>query len=195
VRSGHADLSRLREAILATFLGSALGAVAVQIVRAEFLERFIPAMLIAFALYFLFSPRVGDVDAHNRIGERAFAWSAGLGIGFYDGFFGPGTGSLFAVAFVALLGYNLRRATAHTKVLNLTSNVGALLFFILGGQVVWTLGLVMGAGQFLGAQLGSHMVVTRGAAIVRPLLVIVSLAISARLLIGDAWAALLNAVH
>jgi uncharacterized membrane protein YfcA len=197
VRSGHVDVARLREAIFATFIGSALGSVGVQFLHAGFLERLIPIMLIAFAVYFLFSPRAGDVDAHRRVGERTFAWTAGLGAGFYDGFFGPGAGSFFAIAFVALLGYNLRKATAHTKVLNLTSNLAALLFFAIGGHVVWVLGLVMGAGQFLGAQAGSHMVITRGAAIVKPLLVIVSLAISAKLLMEDAgaaWGAALEAL-
>ena len=103
-------------------------------------------------------------------------------MGFYDGFFGPGTGTFFAAGFVLLLGYNLRRATAGTKVLNFTSNIAALVFFALAGKVIWTVGLPMGLAQMAGAWLGSHMVLRHGARIVRPLLIAVSLAISIRLL-------------
>jgi hypothetical protein len=115
----------------------------------------------------------------------AFTLSAAPAIGFYDGFFGPGTGSFFAIALVALLGYNLTKATAHTKLLNLTSNIASLLAFLLGGKIVWSAGLVMAAGQFFGARLGSHLVLTRGAGLVRPLLVVMSLAITARLVAAD----------
>lgn len=104
-------------------------------------------------------------------------------MGFYDGFFGPGTGTFFAAGFVLLAGWNLKRATAGTKVLNLTSNLASLLFFALGGQVVWSIGLGMGLGQVAGAWLGSHLVMRHGTVIVRPLLVIVSVAISLKLLL------------
>jgi len=106
-------------------------------------------------------------------------------VGFYDGFFGPGTGSFFGIAFVALLGYNLTRATAHAKVLNLTSNAASLLFFALGGKVLWSVGLVMGAGQMLGAWLGSHMVIRNGSRIVRPILFIVSVAMAIKVYVSS----------
>ena len=95
---------------------------------------------------------VGDVDAQQRMHDLGFALLIGTGVGFYDGFFGPGTGSFFAFAFVALLGYNLRRATAGTKVLNFTSNIASLLFFASQGLVLWQVGLLMGAAQMAGAQ-------------------------------------------
>jgi hypothetical protein len=114
-----------------------------------------------------------------------FALGVGGGVGFYDGFFGPGTGSFFALACVALLGYGLRQATASTKLLNLTSNVAALLVFALGGHVAWGVGLAMACGQWAGAWLGAHLVVRHGARLVRPLLVAVSVALSLRLLLGD----------
>jgi len=184
-RKGEVQLARLRPAILFTFLGAAAGTIAVQTLESEQLARIIPWLLIAFATYFLFSPRVGDLDAHQRIGLLAFAILIGTTLGFYDGFFGPGTGSFFAIACVALLGYNLRRATATTKVLNFTSNIASLIFFILGGKVVWVAGLCMGLGQSAGAWLGAHLVLRHGAALVRPMLVLVSLAITLSLWIGN----------
>ncbi len=183
VHKGELHLRPLLPAIVCTFAGSAAGTVAVQVLEAQLLSRLVPVMLIAFSLYFLFSPRIGDTDAHRRMGGWAFALLIGFALGFYDGFFGPGTGSFFAVAYVALLGYSLRRATAHTKVLNFTSNIASLMFFVAAGHVVWTLGLSMGIGQVGGAWAGSHMVVRHGTRLIRPLLVMVSLAISLKLLL------------
>ncbi|MCB1727631.1 MAG: TSUP family transporter, partial [Gammaproteobacteria bacterium] len=131
IRRGEIDLRRLRTPILMTFIGSASGTLAVQRLGSDLLNQIVPALLIAFALYFLFSPRIGDQDAHHRISHGLFGLLIGFSLGFYDGFFGPGTGSFFAAAFVLLLGYNLRRATAGTKVLNFTSNIASLIFFAL----------------------------------------------------------------
>ena len=185
VRSGEIDLARLRIPIVMTFVGSAAGTLAVQHLGSDLLGQIVPSLLIAFALYFLFSPRIGDQDAHHRISHGLFGLTIGFAVGFYDGFFGPGTGSFFAAAFVLLLGYNLRRATAGTKVLNFTSNIASLIFFALAGQVVWQVGLPMGLAQMGGAWLGSHLVIRHGTRLIRPLLVTVSLAISLRLLLSD----------
>jgi hypothetical protein len=180
-RRGLVDPRKMLPAIACTLLGAVLGTALVQHMDPGFLARLIPLLLIGFALYFWFSPRVSDLDAHARLGQGAYAALVGTGVGFYDGFFGPGTGSFFAAAYVALLGYNLRRATAHTKVLNFTSNIASLATFAIGGNVVWAVGLVMAAGQFAGAWAGSRLVMRHGARLVRPLLVVVSLAISIKL--------------
>ena len=189
-RQGAIDLSRSWPAALCAFLGAAAGAWLVRYLGTETLGRLIPLLLIAFALYFLVSPRVSDLDSRRRLGEGAFALLLGTGIGFYDGFFGPGTGTFFAMAYVALLGYNLRRATAHTKLLNFASNLGALLLFWVAldagasSHILWTLALPMAAGQLLGAWLGAHLVLRHGARLIRPALVLVALAVSVKLLLG-----------
>ena len=182
VRKGFVEPRGIALAVLCTFSGAAAGAVLVQRLDNALLQGLIPALLIAFAFYFWRSPRVSDLDSHRRIDAPAFALTIGLGVGFYDGFFGPGAGTLFAMGYVALLGYNLRRATAHAKALNFTSNLAALLFFLAGGQIVWTLAALMAGGQLIGAWLGSHLVLRHGAALVRPVLVAASIAISGRLL-------------
>jgi uncharacterized membrane protein YfcA len=89
------------------------------------------------------------------------------------------------VGYVSLLGYNLRRATAHTKLLNFTSNLAALIFFLPGGHIVWGIGLTMAAGQLIGAWIGSHLVLRHGTRLVRPVLVAASLAVSAKLLMDQ----------
>ena len=184
IRRGEIDLARLKLAITLTFAGSVAGTLAVQHLGSELLMRVVPGLLITFAVYFLFSPRIGDEDAHHRIGHGLFGLLVGFSVGFYDGFFGPGAGTFFAAGFVLLLGYNLRRATAGTKILNFTSNLSSLLFFALAGEVVWQIGLPMGLAQMAGAWVGSHLVIRHGTRLIRPLLVVVSLAISVRLLIS-----------
>jgi uncharacterized membrane protein YfcA len=180
---GAIDLRRAAFAVLCTFVGSAAGTLLVRQLGGELLAWLIPLLLMAFALYFLLSPRVSDLDSQRRIGEGSFALTVGAGVGFYDGFFGPGTGTFFAMGYVALLGYNLRRATAHTKLLNFTSNLAALLFFLPGGHVVWTIGLTMAAGQLTGGWIGSHLVLRHGTRLVRPVLVVASLAVSLKILV------------
>jgi uncharacterized membrane protein YfcA len=183
-RRGQIDWRALRPAVAATSAGALAGTLLVRQVDASALRVMLPALMIAFALYFLLSPQVGDLPSRQRIGMGTFALGVGGGVGFYDGFFGPGTGSFFALACVALLGYGLRQATAATKLLNFTSNVAALLVFALGGHVAWAVGLAMAGGQWAGAWLGAHLVVRHGARLVRPLLVAVSIALSVKLLVG-----------
>ncbi|MFE8032917.1 TSUP family transporter [Thiohalocapsa marina] len=184
LRAGSIELRRSITAVICTFLGAAAGAIAVQFVASDLLAGLIPLLLIGFGLYFLLSPRVSDLDSHRRIGDTAFALTVGTVVGFYDGFFGPGTGTFFAMGYIALLGHGLRRATAHAKLLNLTSNSAAILLFSAGGQVVWSLGLPMVAGQLVGGWIGAHLVNRHGARLVRPILVAVSLAVSVKLLLN-----------
>ncbi|MDV7339219.1 TSUP family transporter [Terasakiella sp. A23] len=181
VRKGHLKLTDIWPMILLTFAGSATGTILIQNMDAAFLVDIIPFMLLAVGLYFLFQPKIGEDDQKQRVGIWGFSFIAGFTIGFYDGFFGPGTGSFFAIAFIALMGFNILKATAHTKALNFTSNIASLAFFIVGGQVVWIVGLVMAMGQMIGGFIGSHMSMKHGPKIIRPLLVIISFAMTAKL--------------
>jgi uncharacterized protein len=183
---GHAGFIDYRPAtsgVTFTAIGAFGGALLVQWVRQDVLRAIIPYMLIAIALYFLFRPRVGESEARARMKMGTFNFVFGLTLGFYDGFVGPGTGSLWAMAYVLFVGFGLAKATAHTKLMNFTSNAVALAVFMTGGNVHWVPGLVMGAGQFLGAQVGARMVVTRGVKFIRPIFILVAIAISIRLLV------------
>ncbi|MDE1239079.1 TSUP family transporter [Vibrio aestuarianus] len=106
----------------------------------------------------------------------------GGGVGFYDGFFGPGTGSIFTVCFVVLGHFSLVEATARTKLLNFTSNIAALLFFLIAGLPIWEIGLVMAVGGFIGARMGAKVVVTKGQKWIRPLVIVMSMLMAAKLL-------------
>ena len=163
------------------FVAAGVGVIVVQSVDSKALALVIPLLLMAVALYVLVSPRMSDEDAHQRISARAYS-PIGAAIGFYDGFFGPGTGSFFTTSLVALRGLGLTHATALTKLFNLTSNIAAVLLFAIGGQMYWILGFCMAAGAMLGGWVGSHTAMRFGAQVIRPLLVILSLALTARLL-------------
>lgn len=179
---GLVKLQDLKLAIMLSFLSSAMGTLLVQTIDPYLLTYLIPFLLIGIACYFMFAPNIGDEDSQQRISMLLFSCSAAILIGFYDGFLGPGTGSFFTLAFVSLLGYSLTRATAHAKVLNCTTNVASLLFFILGGKMVWSVGGIMIIGQFLGARLGSALVFVNGKKIIRPMIVVVSLTVTIKLL-------------
>jgi hypothetical protein len=185
IRKGLINLRQVWFMVLCTFIGSMSGTLLVQSISLEYLSSLIPVLLILVGVYFWLSPNIGADETRQRISHNLFALTVGFSIGFYDGFFGPGAGSFFAVGFVLLLGFNLTRATAHTKILNLTSNLASLLFFIIGGHVIWQLGLTMAVGQFIGARVGAHLVFMRGSKLVRPMIVSVSLIISLKLLLSN----------
>lgn len=182
VRAGTVTLSDCRSGIFWTAIGAALGVWAVQRLDATLLKQLIPWLLAAIAIYTLLSPSLGAEDYHARMRSGPFYLVFGLLIGFYDGFFGPGTGSFWTMALMMLLGCSMLRATAATKVMNFTSNFVALLFFLSAGQVRFAEGIVMGVGQFLGARVGSKLVIKRGTALIRPLFITMVLALVARLI-------------
>ena len=182
VRAGTVKLRDCRGGILWTTVGAALGVWSVQLLDAALLKLLIPWLLAAIAIYTLLSPRLGAEDSHARMKSGAFYLLFGLAIGFYDGFFGPGTGSFWTMALMMLLGYSMLRATAATKVMNFTSNFVALIFFLSIGQVRFVEGIVMGAGQFLGARVGSKLVIKRGTAFIRPVFITMVLLLVGRLI-------------
>lgn len=169
--------------IACTAVGAAAGTWAVQRISNAALQQVIPVLLIALSLFLLFGMKWLMQRTTPMVSYGVFAWLIGGGVGFYDGFFGPGTGTLFAVGHMLLLGQTMVNATINTKLLNFTSNVVALVFFLAGGHVLWVAGLVMALGQMLGAYVGSNMVIDKGTRLIRPLLIIMSLVISIKLLL------------
>ncbi|OJF98305.1 TSUP family transporter [Pararhizobium antarcticum] len=181
-RRGHVNLvEQLPMAALAV-LGGAVGAGLATIVPGDVLKILLPFLLIAIALYFGFKPNISDADRTRRITPFLFGLTFVPLIGFYDGVFGPGTGSFFMLGFVTLAGFGVLKATAHTKFLNFGSNIGGFIVFALYGVVLWKTGLIMGVGQFIGAQVGSRFAMKNGARIIKPLLVVTCIALAIKLL-------------
>jgi len=182
-RAGLFRLGDSKALVGAVFVGAISGGIAIQRIEARVLALIVPVLLLAVVLYTLLSPRMGDDDSQARIGAPAYL-PVGGAIGFYDGFFGPGTGQFFAVSLVGLRGLGLTRATGLAKLLNLTSNCAALIAFAIGGKVIWLLGLTMAAGSMTGGWLGAHFATRHGAKLIRPLLVTASLGLTVKLIWG-----------
>ncbi len=165
-----------------SLLGAALGTLAVERMDPSFLKRFIPILLLMVAIYTLLKPGLGDKDLRPRLAREWFDLTFGLGLGFYDGFFGPGTGTFWTMAFMLGLGFNLTKATGYTKVMNFASNLSSLAFFLLAGNVRFTAGITMAIGQLIGAKLGASMVIAKGTKFIRPIFISVVLALTLQLL-------------
>ncbi len=168
------------------FLGSALGTLLIQSIDMAIFKKF---CLFDFSYWsiFLFTPKLGDKDRKQRLSYMLFGLLVSPFLGFYDGFFGPGTGSIMSLACVTLLGFNLPKATAHAKVMNFTSNLASFALFLLGGQILWKVGFVMMAGSILGANLGAKMVMTKGKTLIRPMVVIMSFMMTAKMVYDQGW--------
>jgi uncharacterized membrane protein YfcA len=181
----HAGTISFREGlagIIWTAIGAALGAYTIQQLDPEFLRRLIPFLLLAIVFYTICSPKLGAEDVHPRMDKGWFYLCFGLLIGFYDGFLGPGTGSFWVIALMLGLGLNMTRATGYTKLMNFVSNIVSLVVFIAGGYVFYGAGLTMGAGQALGARIGSKLVIRKGTRFVRPVFIAAVLAVTAKIL-------------
>jgi uncharacterized protein len=178
---GLIDFKKTGIAVLYTFIGAALGTLCIQLINTDFLKYLIPVLLVAIFSYVLLKPNWGKSASKAKLSNNVFFLIAGLTLGFYDGFFGPGTGSFWAASIVVFLGLDLKRATATTKLMNFTSNIVSFAFFAYAGLVNYSLGIVMGCGQVLGAFLGSKLVMRKGTRLVRIFLLCVTAATIARL--------------
>jgi len=166
--------------------GSFLGAKAISMVPPDLLRYLLVVTLPPVAFFIISRHRFGLADHSGELGEKALLKRGGVissVISFYDGMLGPGTGTFLAVALTRFCGYDLLKATALSKLLNLTSNVAALATFLVLGTVDIKLGLAMGVTGMAGNYLGSHIALKKGAWIIRPMLFIVANA----LLIKIVW--------
>ena len=163
-----------------SFLGSGLGTLLVSRISNETLESIIPILLIGAALFFITNKGPKNANSNSKL-LIVFNLIV-FGIGFYDGFFGPGTGSFFVLSFVIIKGVNIMQATAVTKLLNFASNFAAFIVFAVQGYVIWSLGLTMAVAQIAGAYTGSNFAIKNGEKLVRPVLVVVSILLSIRIL-------------
>lgn len=181
-RGGLVAVKDLVSGILFTAIGAAIGTLTVQRLSQELLQKMIPILLLIIFIFVLFSKNIGAEDQKPKIQTGTFFLIFGLILGFYDGFFGPGTGSFWILAFILLLGFNSKKASAYTKWLNFTSNIIALLFFALQGHVLLLPGLIMAGGQMGGAYLGSKLVLRSGTRFIRTFLLLATAATIIRLL-------------
>ncbi|CAN1571324.1 COG0730 Predicted permeases [Rhabdaerophilaceae bacterium] len=183
LRAGAIERSLVLPLGAAALGGGVLGAVLAVIVPIALLRALIPFALMAIGIYMLMTPSFGDGQDKARMRPAMFAGTIGVLIGAYDGIFGPGAGTFYLIGLISLCGFPLLRATAHTKLMNAASNLGALFLFLLAGHVLLVPGLVMGLASAVGAGFGARTGLKHGSRLIRPLVVAVSLAMALRLLL------------
>jgi len=156
------------------FIGAVLGAIGVQFINTEVLSFVIPMVLLFIAVYFIASPLMKKKSDQNHLSSANYQNIVVPTIGFYDGMFGPGTGSFFALAGVSCRGHDLITSTAIAKSLNFATNIASLIIFVAAGHVVWVIGLVMVVGQSIGAYVGAHFLFKINPAYLRIVVVMMS---------------------
>jgi uncharacterized protein len=179
-RAGLVSWKRVRWTMPLGFAGALAGATVVLRLRPELLRPLVLGLLVAAAGFLAFARPVEGTSTATRA-TQALAALLALGVGFYDGFFGPGTGTLLVVGFAALLSLPLRRASAEAKAVNAASNLAAMLLFAARGAVLWPVALPMALGQLLGGWLGAHLTIRGGDRVVRYVVLAVVVALVAKL--------------
>lgn len=176
LRSKKVQWEDVRKPMAFAFVGAVLGTIAVQFMDTKVLVLVIPIVLLVIAVYFIVSPLIKSKHVGERISKETYQKYIVPVIGWYDGMFGPGTGSFFALAGVSLRGQNIIDATAVAKTCNFATNVASLCVFLLVGKVMWGVGLVMMVGQVAGAWGGSKCLLTINPNVLRIIVVTMCLA-------------------
>ena len=174
-RRVHMPWHALGPAAVAGFAGSLAGAWIVTLLAPDFLRRALPFILLAVLLYTLAKKELGRHHTPRFSGRRETlaACTVGLTLGFYDGFFGPGSGSFLVFVFVRWLGYDFLSASASAKLINSATNIAALILFTLKGHVWWHFALALGTANVIGSLLGTRLALRHGAAFVRGVFIVV----------------------
>ena len=162
-------------AAVAAFALAFVGAWTVTRVPGDFVRSLLPLILLAVAFYTFKKMDFGSVHApvHSGNKERWLALGVGAAIGFYDGFFGPGTGSFLIFLFVRFFGFDFLGASAAAKIVNVACNVSALLWFGYSGHLLWQLAAMMAVCQIAGSLIGTRLALKHGSGFVRKLFLVV----------------------
>lgn len=170
-RSKILKLNKIYIGLVFTLIGSSIGTFVIQSLHPSHLNKILPFLLTLALIYFIFSNRFKLNPTKPRLTFLQFNIIFGLMIGFYNGFFGPNTGSFWMIAFMFFLAYDIRAAVIHTKPLNIIGNLASIIVFATHGNVDYAVGLLMGVGQIIGATIGANIVIYKSTAWIRPIVI------------------------
>ncbi len=184
MKSGYCNGDFLKRTIPFTIIGSFLGVKSVLLLDDTFLQPFVLVLVLCIGIYTIFSKTIGEVDNFHGLTQKTTVLSIILAfsLGFYDGFFGPGTGSFLVFGIIKILKLDFLKATANTKVLNFVSNIIALITFAFSGKIAYLIGIPIGICMIFGARLGTKLAIKQGAKVIKPLFVTMSLAVAIKML-------------
>ncbi|MGK0469044.1 TSUP family transporter [Clostridium sp.] len=185
IKSGKANFKLLKYLIPFTFLGSMLGVRAVLNIDQKFLNGLVLILIMFIGIYTLFSKSLGLKDKFQGLTKKNVFYGIILAfsLGFYDGFFGPGTGSFLVFGFISIFGFNFLASSANARILNFTSGITALVLFALSGKINYTLGVPVAISMVIGARMGTAVALNKGSKLIKPIFVTMSLAVAVKMLI------------
>ncbi|MDF1759837.1 MAG: TSUP family transporter [Coxiellaceae bacterium] len=172
LRKKKIDLKQMVMALIITAISATTGAICIQLIHPDILGKLLPFLLLVVLIYTIFSPKAREVDGKAKLSWRHFSLIFGVLIGFYNGFFGPPTGSLWMFSLMFFAGMNIVNATMHTKPLNFIGNVTSVIPFILVGNINYPAAIAMAIGQLIGSHIGAGLVIHRGHRLIKPFYII-----------------------
>jgi uncharacterized protein len=183
-RSGKTSSDLLKYLAPLTLIGAVLGVTSVLKISQSFLSTLVLILILCVGLYTVFSKTIGLEDKFSGLTKKNIflGMILALSLGFYDGFFGPGAGSFLIFGLISLFGFDFTKASGNAKVLNFVSNITSLVMFALHGQIDYLLGIPVAVFMILGARIGTVMALKRGARLIKPIFVVMSLGVAIKML-------------
>ena len=163
---------------LPAFFGSVLGALSASLIPTQSMRPIVFILLVAVAIYTWRKPDLGSIEIllHQKNKRFLISAVAGLVIGFYDGIFGPGTGSFLMLTLI-YLGFAFLSASAIAKVVNVSTNLGAIMVFGINGAILWQVALVLAMANIVGGLLGARLAIRGGSTLIRKVFLFVTIAL------------------
>ena len=182
-KSGKTDNNILKVLLPFSLLGAAAGVYVVLLVDSAVLKPVVLVMILGVGLYSFFAKSVGLEDNFTGTTKKTLTIGAifAFVMGFYDGFFGPGAGSFIIFGLIKLYGFDFVRASGNAKAMNFVSNITSLIMFAIGGKIHYIMGIPMAIFMVFGASVGSKLAISKGAKIIRPIFIIMSLGVAAKM--------------
>lgn len=167
-----------------TLIGATIGVSTVLAIDTKFLNIIVLVLLISVSIYSLFSKNIGETNNLKEVNKKRILLGIllALVLGFYDGFFGPGTGTFLIFGLIGIYGFDFVTAAGNAKVLNFVSNITSLVLFAFGGRINYYLGIPVAISMILGAKVGTRLAIRNGAKLIKPLFVTMSLAVALKML-------------
>lgn len=184
IRSGNCNFKLLKIVAPFTLIGSILGVKTVLLIDESFLQPLVLVLILAIGIYTFFSKSLGEEDNFKGLTNKNLCLSILLGfsLGFYDGFFGPGTGTFLVFGFINILGLNFLKASANARVLNFVSNISALVTFAISGNINYLIGIPVCIFMILGAKIGTKLAIKKGNKIIKPIFITMAMAVAVKML-------------
>lgn len=182
-KSGKIDYNLMKYLIFFTFIGAVLGVNTVLIISTKYLNTIVLILLLAVGTYSIFSKSAGLEDNFDRLTKKSIFCGMILSIclGFYDGFFGPGTGSFLIFGLIGIYSFDYVRAGANAKLLNFISNITSLFLFAFHSQINYSIGIPVAVFMIVGAHVGTKMALNKGVRFIKPIFITMSLAAACKM--------------